>query len=115
MPVIDLGNTITQLEESLGLSPSELARVIDVDSRTVARWRSGGSLPQGRARRRLDALWELRVRLEASFTSRDAIRRWLRGRSRYLGGKFSPLDALLLGRIEQVNAALDALDAGVFL
>jgi transcriptional regulator with XRE-family HTH domain len=104
-----------QLEESLGLSPSELSKVIGVDPRTLSRWRSGNTFPQGQARRRLDELWELRARLSATFSSRDATVQWLRAPSRYLGTRFSPLDALLLGRIEQVSGALDALDAGVFL
>jgi DNA-binding XRE family transcriptional regulator len=115
VPILDLSNTIAELEETLGLSPNELARAADVAPRTLARWCSEGSLPQGRTRRRLDELWELCVRLDASFSSRDAIRKWLRALSRYLGGRFSPLDAILLGRIERVNGALDALHAGVFL
>jgi hypothetical protein len=40
--------------------------------------------------------------------------RWLRSESRYLGGQ-RPLDALLAGEFDRVEAALEALDSGVFV
>jgi DNA-binding XRE family transcriptional regulator len=83
-------NTVADLEETLELSSSELARAVGVAPRTLARWCTEGSLLQGRARQRLDELWELCPRLDASFSSRDAIRQLLRAPSRYVGGRFSP-------------------------
>jgi hypothetical protein len=40
--------------------------------------------------------------------------RWLRSASSYLGGQ-RPLDAILDGEFERVEAALEALDSGIFI
>ncbi len=105
---IDLGKILTYLEDTLLLSRKELARILDVEPKTVDRWYSGSHFPQGQARRRLDALHELSTRLEDSFTTSESAHLWLTSGSRYLGG-WPPRDALLLGRVDRVNAALDAL------
>ena len=49
-----------------------------------------------------------------TFEGRDAVRRWFRSESRYLGG-MTPAEAVRVGRLDRVGAALEALDSGVFL
>ena len=100
--------------DSLQFSNDDLARVVGASAATVKRWRAGSHWPQGESRKRLDALWDLKERLDESFTTPAAAQEWLQARSRYLGD-FTPRDALLLGYIDRVNAALEALDAGIFL
>jgi hypothetical protein len=63
---------------------------------------------------RLDDLAALVKRLDESFDSSDGAQGWLRSESGYFGG-LTPMDALLRGRIDRVDAALEALDSGIFL
>lgn len=114
MPVLDLRHSLDGLSDTFDLSNDDLARAVGASAITVKRWRASSTIPQGEARKRLDALWELKNRLDASFTSASASRAWLSARNRYLGN-FTPREALLLGHLERVNAALEALDSGIFL
>lgn len=90
-----------------------LAGTLDVDLRALARWRQG-MYPQLATRRRLAQLEALGVHLRETFTDDDAIREWLHSDNRYLGG-LKPVEALRAGRIDRVEAALTALDAGNFV
>ena len=112
--VLDCGALIIGLERDLGLSPETIARALDVDRRTVERWRSNQTVPHGTTRERLAALLNLRDRLFRMFDSSGAAQEWLRSASLYLGG-FTPLEALRAGRLDRVRADLDGLVAGVYL
>ena len=111
---IDLSKQLEHLTTALGISYDELAHVVGSDRKTVYRWLAGDSFPQPANRAALEALEALAERLAETFDSPEASLLWLRSRSGYFGS-LSPLDALLRGRIDAVNSALDALDAGVFL
>ncbi len=108
------GRAVEQLVDQLDLTPADVARSLNVDVRTLARWRSGTTYPQHEGRERLAALLALNHRLRESFQSIEAARQWLRDPSRYLGG-LTPVEALRAGRTDRVEAALEALDSGVFL
>jgi transcriptional regulator with XRE-family HTH domain len=115
MPLtIDLSPHLAHLTAALGISYDELAHVVGTDRKTVSRWLAGESFPQTANRAALDALEALALRLDETFDSPEGAHLWLRSRSGYFGG-LCPLDALLRGRIDAVSAALDALDAGVFV
>lgn len=105
---------VMQLQAELGLSESDLARALDTSPRTIARWRAGRSYPQHEVRRRLASLLALRHHLLETFASAEAARAWLNAANRYLGG-LTPADALRVGRPDRVEAALEALDSGVFI
>jgi ribosome-binding protein aMBF1 (putative translation factor) len=109
-----LRQLIDELETALGLTRNELAHAIGAHPRSVERWRTGEAFPQNGARERLDALEKLVAHLRETFTTEDAGRTWLRESSRYLGG-LSPADALRSGRIDRAEAALEAIDSGVFV
>lgn len=109
-----LERLIDELEVRLSLSAGELAGALGVVPQTVERWRTGERFPQHEARRRLDALTVLRDRLDETCDGRDAVAVWLRTNSNYLGGR-KPVEALRVGRIDAVNAAIEALDSGVLL
>lgn len=108
------GAIVGQLEADLQLTDSELAQALDTNPRTIDRWKTGSTHPQHEARRKLTELEALARRLSSTFTSREAIREWLHEDNRYLGG-MAPIDALRAGRFDRVNAALEALDSGIFL
>lgn len=105
---------IEQLEGELSLTDDDLARILNASVRTVERWRAGRAYPQTEARHLLARLLGLRNHLRETFTTAAAIREWLRTPSRYLG-YLTPLEALKAGRIDRVEAALEALDSGIFL
>jgi transcriptional regulator with XRE-family HTH domain len=102
------------LMSSLGLSAIDLARALETSDRTVARWLADETYPQHDSRDRLDKLIRLDQRLAETFTTQEAAVAWLQSESGYFGG-LAPNDALLRGRIDAVEAALDALDAGIFV
>jgi hypothetical protein len=107
-------HVIERIERDLGLSTVALAQAIGATPRTVERWRSGTTYPQHEARRRLAALVALDERLCDTFASAEAIRAWLHAENRYLGG-LAPADAIRAGRIDRAEAALEALDSGIFV
>ena len=109
-----LSARLEHIMESLSLTPSDLARTLGASDRTVARWLSNETYPQHESRGALERLAHLQRRLDEAFTSQPAAREWLRAESGYFGG-LAPIDALLRGRIDVIEAALDALDAGVFV
>jgi transcriptional regulator with XRE-family HTH domain len=115
MPLtIDLSTYLEHLTAALGISYDELAHVVGTDRKTIYRWLAKESFPQTANRAALDALEALALRLDETFDGPEGTHTWLRSRSGYFGG-LCPLDALLRGRIDAVSAALDALDAGVFV
>ena len=107
-------DAVNRLQEELGLSARDLATALDVDRRTLERWLSGDTYPRREARRRLAMLLKLDERLGDTFTGRDAVRSWLNGPNRYLGG-MRPIEALRAGRFDRVDAALEVIDSGIFV
>lgn len=105
---------IEQLEATFGLPSYELAHVLAVSPRTLDRWRTDATYPQHDARERLAVLRALAVHLSETFRTFDAIHEWLNTASRYLGG-FTPIEAVRAGRFDRVEAALEALDSGIFV
>jgi uncharacterized protein (DUF2384 family) len=105
---------VGRLEEGLGLSTVELATALGISARTLERWRAGETHPQREARVRLAALVALDRRLQETFDTPEAVRSWLRAGSPYLGG-LTPVEVLRAGRPDRVEAALEALDSGVFV
>ena len=102
------------LQKGMGLSEEQLAEVLGASRRTVQRWRAGTAYPQQLARQRLAELLRLQRRVRETFKGRDAVRRWFHSESRYLGG-MTPAEAIRVGRLDRVEAALEALDSGVFV
>lgn len=105
---------VERLKEGLGLSTNELAGALDAAPRTLERWRVGETYPQRDARRRLAALVALDDHLRETFEDAEAGYAWMRAGNRYLGG-LTPAEAVRVGRIDRVEAALEALDSGVFV
>lgn len=108
---ITLKPALDQLEYDLGLSSRELAQALGVDRRTLERWASGDTFPRHAARDRLLALVALHARLASLFETAEDVRRWLHRPLPFLG-RMAPIDAVKVGRIESVDAALEAIDEG---
>lgn len=105
---------VERIERDLGLSASEIAAALETTPRTLERWRADSTHPQRETRRRLALLLALDRHLHETFEDPEASRTWLRAPSPYLGG-LTPTDALRAGRADRVEAALEALDSGVFV
>ena len=108
---ITLKPALDQLEHDLGLSSRELAQALSVDRRTLERWASGDTFPRHAARDRLLALVALHGRLAELFQTDKDLRLWLHRPLPFLGN-MAPIDAVKVGRIESVDAALEAIDEG---
>ncbi len=113
LPSRYFSDLVETLERDLGLSARDLAGAVGVSQRTVERWRRG-AVPQEETLKRLDALVELHHRLRESFKSMAAARSWLHRPNEYLRG-MEPVDALRVGRPQQVHNALEIIDSGMFL
>lgn len=105
---------LEMLEKEIGIPEEELAQALNSNRRTLQRWRSGTAHPQQLARQRLAELIRLQQLVRETFKGKDAVRRWFHAPSRYLGG-ITPAEAVRVGRLERVEAALEALHSGAFL
>lgn len=112
-PDVSTREALLHLDETLGLPEPEIAGALEVSWRTLERWRSGEGHPQRAASLRLAKLLVLARRLEETFAG-GGTEEWLRTDNRYLGG-MKPSEAIRAGRVNRVEAALEALDAGIFL
>ena len=101
-----------QALEEMGLSDEELVGALGTTPRTLDRWRKGTSYPPPLARQRLAELLRLQDRVRDTFEGPDAVRRWVRSQSLYLGS--TPAETLRAGRLDRVEADLDGFDSGVF-
>jgi transcriptional regulator with XRE-family HTH domain len=114
MKATALGEVIERLERDFGLASNELAQALGVSPTTLARWRADETYPQHKARQTLSQLLELSRHLQETFTTPEDAVAWLHAASRYLGG-LAPVDAIRVGRFDRVEAALEALDSGIFV
>jgi transcriptional regulator with XRE-family HTH domain len=103
--------TIDLLGTDLGLTGRDLASALHVERRTLDRWARGEAMPPHLARDNLQRLVDLHQRLFETFTDASAVARRVQHGNRYLGG-ISPADAIRAGRIDRVEAAIEALDSG---
>lgn len=109
-----LSEQLGRLKTSLGISYEQLAQVLGTDRKTVYRWLADETFPQTHNRARLDKLEALVDRLDETFKTTEGSAAWMHSQSGYFGG-LCPIDALLRGRIDAVDAALEALDSGIFV
>lgn len=101
---------LRQLSSFFGFDTATLATVLHTCDLSIV----GGPASKNGTNMALGALVSLQQRLDSMFTSHDGIVRWLHGPSGYFGGQ-APFDHLAAGEIDRVNAALDAIEAGVFV
>lgn len=111
---LTLGDLIGSMTTYLRITDAEFGRIVGASPRTVERWRAHETYPQHESRQRLDDLDALVRRLDQTFKTPDGARLWLHTNSGYFGG-LKPVEALLIGRVDAVEAALEALDSGIFV
>ena len=108
------GQAVETVEGGLGLSRGEIANALGASPRTVERWHAGQTYPQHEARERLAELVAVEAHLGETFDDLESRSAWLHSGNPYLGG-LTPLEVVRAGRVDRVEAALEALDSGVFI
>lgn len=97
----------------LKLGWSDIGQIIGVDESTLHRWRSGTSRPRPMAVARLALFEELLSLLNRVFAGPDVARKWLiEKRPAGLGGRDTPMDVMLAGRLDRVVSLLNYLARG---
>jgi putative toxin-antitoxin system antitoxin component (TIGR02293 family) len=109
----DARRAIAEAQKSLGLNSGELAKLLDVDRRTILRYRKETSAPSEQVRKRIQALRDLNYLLDQVFPTREAAQDWLYSPVPSLRAR-RPIDLLRSGNLEEVVSELAGLDGGVF-
>lgn len=113
--LLDLRERADLIRREWGWSPTELANALGVPETPILFWLAGDALPSEAVQPRLDSLLKLYARLQEVFSGDSiTVRQWLYAPSKYLGG-LTPVDAIRAGRIDRAEAALEALESGVFI
>jgi len=109
----DARRAIDEAQKNLGLNNGELAKLLDVDRRTILRYRREATAPSEEVRQRIQALRDLFYLLDQVFPTGDAAKDWLYSPVPSLRAR-RPIDLLRAGKLEEVVSELAGLDAGVF-
>lgn len=105
---------IERLEQDLGLTPQDLCGALDISRRTLERWRNGEAYPQTESRERLNELMDLNAYFQEAFVDSDAVREWIRSKSRYLRW-MTPIEAIRIGKLDHARGALEVIESGIYL
>lgn len=109
----DARRAVAEVQKNLGLNSGELARLLDVDRRTILRYRNETSAPSEQVRERIQALRDLIYLLDQVFPTKEAAQDWLYSPVPSLRAR-RPIDLLRAGSLEEVVSELAGLDGGVF-
>lgn len=109
-PLRDVERLLSELDFSL----QDLAIALEVGPRTVEHWFSGQTSPQPAAIRRLAELVAVYCHLRDTFTTVEAACDWFHSPHPYLG-RHTPAEVARDGHFDRVEAALEALDRGIFV
>lgn len=112
-PTLALSATLNHIMETLGITRQELARAVGASDKTVARWLANETYPQHGAREKLAQLEALTDLLAESWVDTESLQVWFHGENRYLGG-LRPVDAVISGRIDRAEAAIEIILSGIF-
>lgn len=100
-----------QVVRLLGISQEALSRMLNVSARTAHRWLKG---TRPRRTRELDRLLEIVVLMEQTLPGNDAIRGYLYHANPTFQGE-KPIDLLIRGEFDRVEADLQAVQEGVYV
>jgi putative toxin-antitoxin system antitoxin component (TIGR02293 family) len=106
--------TIEGAHETLGLNYVELASALDIDRRTLLRYRKENSTPSPKVRQRMEQLREISHLLDEVFETEEAGLVWLHTPLPALRGH-RPIDQMRRGDIDGVLPILAGLCSGAFV
>ena len=103
--------TIEEARATFGLNYVDLAAALDVDRRTLLRYRKEVSAPSPKVRMRMEKLREIAYLLLEVFETREEGLGWLYSSVELLRGR-RPIDLMRNGDIDDVLAVLAGLYSG---
>jgi transcriptional regulator with XRE-family HTH domain len=103
---------LERLKEDGGLQGRDIANIVSASPPTVSRWLKGKASPDIKTQTRIAQLGYLVDRLSEFYTSEET-RLWLHTPHPMLGGKRA-IDLLNEGKMEDVLAVIESIDAGAF-
>lgn len=103
--------TIEEARETFGLNYVDLAAALDIDRRTLLRYRKEVSAPSPKVRMRMEKLREITYLLLEVFETKEEGLRWLYSSVELLRGR-RPIDLMRNGEIDDVLAVLAGLYSG---
>jgi putative toxin-antitoxin system antitoxin component (TIGR02293 family) len=109
----DLASRLEQASEQLEFDQSDLARVLDTNPRTVARWLHRQASPRPDSRERVLELLAVLDQLSGVLQA-HAAHDWLFSPNPMLD-HYKPVDLLREGEYRRVLGAIDAMGEGVFV
>ena len=107
-----IASVLGALQASGGLQGRDIANIVSVSPATVSRWLNGKASPELRHQTIMAELRYVVDRL-AEFYTPDETRLWLHAKHPLLGNERA-IDLLNAGRLEDVLAAIESLDAGAY-
>jgi putative toxin-antitoxin system antitoxin component (TIGR02293 family) len=105
--------TIEEVHDTFGLKYVDLASALDVDRRTLLRYRKEKSAPSPKVRERMELLREISHLLEEMFATEEAGLTWLY-RPVPLLRRRRPIDLIRRGQLGEVLSVLASLYAGTY-
>jgi uncharacterized protein (DUF2384 family) len=105
--------TVEDAREALGLNYADLASALNVDRRTLLRYRKENVAPPPQVRERMEQLRGITHLLGEVFESREASLNWL-SRPAPLLRRHCPIDLIRRGELSEVLSVLAGLDSGAF-
>ena len=109
----DLKSRLERVTDEIQFDQADLARVLNTNPRTVARWTTGESAPRPDARLRLLEVLAVLEQL-SSVLKADAAHDWLFSPNPLLE-HHKPVEVLAEGDFRRVLAAIEVMADGVFL
>ncbi len=109
----DLAERLEQASDRLELDQADLARVLDTNPRTVARWLQKQASPRPDSRERVLELLAVLEQLSGVLQP-QAAHDWLFSPNPMLD-HYKPVDLLREGEYRRVLGAIDAIAEGVFV
>ena len=107
-------STFNKFMNAYKMNNADLAAALQVDRRTIQRYRSGDSYPTRRVRHSLADLREISFLLDEIFVNQEAAIRWLNISVPLLKGR-RPIDLIQKGKLDDVIKALETYESGAFL
>jgi putative toxin-antitoxin system antitoxin component (TIGR02293 family) len=105
--------TIEEACETFGLNYVDLAAALDIDRRTLLRYRKEVNAPSPKVRMRMEKLREIAYLLLEVFETREQGLGWLYSPVEFLRGR-RPIDLMRNGDIDDVLAVLASLYSGAY-
>jgi putative toxin-antitoxin system antitoxin component (TIGR02293 family) len=106
--------TLDGVMDNFQLDNADLAAALQVDRRTIQRYRNEDTLPTRKVRERLARLREISILLEEVYRTSEGAITWLYTPVPLLEGR-RPIDLMRRGKLDEVITALETYQSGAFV